>query len=60
MVIHRIHKSGGSFAVVIPKSYLDRLNITSHDYVMITLKDHCIDIRPLRKYPKPKKRKGRR
>lgn len=60
MVIHRIHKSGGSYTVVIPKNYLSKLNLVARDYVVVGLRDLCIEIKPLRKYPRPKekKRKG--
>ena len=60
MVIHRIHKWGGSFGVVIPVTFLTHLNLTTRDYVEIKLTDHTIEIRPLRKYPKPKKKNSGR
>lgn len=56
MVIVKVHRSGGSYAVVIPKEYLGRFNLVPKDYVVIELRDEAIVIRPLRKYPKPKKR----
>lgn len=56
MFIVKVHKSGGSYAVVIPKGYLARFNLIPKDYVVIELRDDAIVIKPLRKYPKPKKK----
>ncbi len=57
MIVHRIHKSGGSYAIVVPRAFLDFLNITNHDYVILKLLPGKIILEPLRHFPKPKKKK---
>lgn len=47
MEVKRVIKFGNSYAVTIDKRILQKLNILPRDYVVITLQENFIKIRPL-------------
>jgi len=57
MVIHKIHKSGFSCSLVIPRTYLAHLGLALHAYCVIELRENCIEIKPLSIQPDSAKRK---
>lgn len=61
MELHKIQKSGNSYYVTIPRSYLDYLGLIPKKYAMVILQEDCVKIAPVAVTPwqnrKEKKKK---
>jgi len=48
MTVNKVQRSGNSFYVVLPASYLKSLGIRVKDYVVVRVKKNSIEIKGLR------------